>query len=329
MKRKSKKNQRQIDPIAKQIFDAIELSQFHLLTMYQRQKYNLNVTNCEGRNGLFFALNINESGKRMRMIRFCLELGIDPLHRDLVNGYAPLHEAIARQQNDSFEIIFDEVKGEFDWNTLDNRGQTILHQTVETNNLLIMDSLLTTMIHYKVSVDLADKNGLTPYLLAVRLHLTDMANLLLRKGRASRQISDSQLHRSAQEWQLAGYQEDRSNARIQIRQQIDQAMKQGKINQVKQLKSLLGLPTISNKNNLHRSSLWSMTTGSGTYSRSINEMMDLLPHGERPGRFVRSRADGHGSLTQLDSLPPIHENRFYQRNQKYHSLTNLDQIGSL
>ena len=156
-----------------------------------------------------------------------------------------------------------------------------------------------------------------------------MANILLNKGHASRQQRDLQLHRSAQEWEMAGIKENYFNARQKLRYDIDKAMKDGKINRVKALRGLYCFPPINWKNQLHRSSLWSTTTGSGTCHRSINEMMDLLTKGDQPESFVVSKGEEHGSMINLNALPSIKMSRLYGRHPKYHSLTDLDQIGSM
>ncbi|CAF5085591.1 unnamed protein product, partial [Rotaria sp. Silwood1] len=94
-------NEHKTSILESEIFHAIQNSQYKRLLLYIRHNYNLNVTSKDGRNGLFYALDINNSYKRCRMLRFCLDHGINPLHKDNINGYTVLHEAMARQQLDS------------------------------------------------------------------------------------------------------------------------------------------------------------------------------------------------------------------------------------
>ena len=327
----------QADPLALEIFQAIRHCQYQRLSLYLRHKYNLNVTAKDGRNGLFFALDIDNPEKRARMLRFCLEHGIDALQKESVRGYTPLHETIDRQQADSFQILLDDVRGELDWRGLDNRGRTILHQAVESNNIAMLEALVLAMNRYKVSVDICDKNGLTPYLLAVKLHLPDMANLLLTKGRASRQQCDRQMHLTALQWQMAGIKEQQTSLKKKLRFDIVDAMKEGKINRVKQLKELYSSPLISfASDHYRRHSFLSTTTGSGYYHRPINEMLDQLIQGDVPETFVGSQTDV-SSTKPAKSLPPLiprpsfapSMRRRHGRNEQYHSLTDLDQIGLL
>ncbi|CAF3938590.1 unnamed protein product [Rotaria magnacalcarata] len=211
------------------VLNAIRQSQYKQLALFIRHNYNLNVTTKDGRNGLFFALDIIEPRKRRRMIRFCLDHSIDALQKEKKNNYTPLHEAIARQQIDSVQLLLANAGGEIDWRSWDAHGRTILHQAVETNNVPIVEALIIVMNHYGVSVDIPDKHGLTPYLLATKLHLRDMALILANKGHASRQQRDPSTYRSADEWEIAGIEEHRLFIRNKLRQEIDTAKTEGKI----------------------------------------------------------------------------------------------------
>jgi hypothetical protein len=331
MKKKTMRDKTlQTDPLASEIFQAIGHCQYQRLALYLRHNYNINVTSKDGRNGLFFALDITDDQKRKRMIQFCLEHGVDPLQRESTHGYTILHEVIDRQQLDLFQLLLAEVYGELDWGALDARGRTILHQAVESNNATILEALVSVMNRFKVSVDISDKNGLTPYLLAVKLHLPEMANILLNKGHASRRQSDLQMHRTAREWQIAGAKENQSILRKKLRYD----MADGKINRVKKLKELYYAPLhASNSDLLRRYSFLSNTTGSGVNHRPINEMLDQLHQGDRPESFFDSRTTDPPPM-HLNSLPPIitttrRPRRLFERNPKYHSLTDLDQIDLL
>jgi hypothetical protein len=290
------------------VLNAIRQSQYKQLELFIRHNYNLNVITKDGRNGLFFALDITDPRKRRRMIRFCLDHGIDALQKEKINSYTPIHEAIARQQVDSVQLLLANAGGEVDWRSTDLRGRTILHQAVESNNLAILEALITVMNHYSVSVDVPDKNGLTPFLLATKLHLREMAQVLVNKGHASRQQSDLLTHRSANDWEIAGIEEHRLFVRDKLRYEIDNAMKEGKINKVKKLKRIYYSPLLLSTNEpTRRDSLLSMTTISGLNiksSISINEMIDRLPEGDIPESFVTSESDEHTFHLDRTALPP-------------------------
>lgn len=334
MKKKTTRDKTlQTDPLASEIFQAIRHCQYQRLALYLRHDYNLNVTSKDGRNGLFFALDITDDQKRKRMIEFCLEHGVDPLQKESTHGYTVLHEVIDRQQLDIFQILLAEVHGELDWRTLDARGRTILHQAVESNNTTILEALVSAMNRFKISVDIFDKNGLTPYLLAMKLHFPEMANILLNKGHASRQQSDLQMHRTAREWQIAGAKESQSILRKKLQYDISTAMNEGKINRVKKLKELYYAPLhASNNDLLRRYSFLSNTTGSVMNHRPINEMFDQLHQGDRPESFLNSGTTDQSPM-HLNVLPPIittrRQRRLFERNPKYHSLTDLDRIDLL
>jgi len=292
------------------VLNAIRQSQYRQLELFIRHNYNLNVTTKDGRNGLFFALDISDARKRRRMIRFCLDHGIDPLQKENVNGYTPLHEAIARQQVDSVQLLLANAGGEIDWRSFDVRGRTILHQAVESNNVSILESLINVMNHYGVSVDIPDKNGLSPYLLATKLHLREMAQILVNKGHASRQQSDLLTHRSASDWEIAGIEEHRLFVLDKLQQEIDKAMNEGKINKVRKLKRIYYSPLLLssiNEPTTRRDSFLSMTTISRLNiksSMSINEMIDQLPEGDIPESFVGSIPDEQTFYLERTPQPP-------------------------
>ncbi|CAF3925752.1 unnamed protein product [Rotaria sp. Silwood2] len=329
-------NEHKTSVLESEIFHAIQNSQYKRLALYIRHDYNLNVTSKDGRNGLFYALDINDSYKRCRMLRFCLDHGINPLHRDNINGYTVLHEAMARQQLDSFELLFDEISGEIDWRSLDAHGRAILHQAVELNNVVILETLITTMNRYSISVDLLDKNGLTPYLLAIKLHLHDMAQILLKKGHASQQKCDLQTHHSAREWENIGMKENCLILRQKLRKEMNDAMKKGKINKVNKLKKMYcSTYSLFVNDNMRRDSNLTMTTQSGLNrksSLSINEMIDRLHQGVRPETYIDSRKDEkafHFEQILPRSLPPIGTLKRHRQSSSTNSLIDLFQIAQL
>ncbi|CAF1191912.1 unnamed protein product [Rotaria sp. Silwood1] len=330
-------NEHKTSILESEIFHAIQNSQYKRLLLYIRHNYNLNVTSKDGRNGLFYALDINNSYKRCRMLRFCLDHGINPLHKDNINGYTVLHEAMARQQLDSFELLFNEISSEIDWRSLDIHGRTILHQAVELNNIIILDTLITTMNRYSISVDLLDKNGLTPYLLAIKLHLHDISQILLKKGHASQLKCDLQTHHSAREWENIGMKENYLILRKKLRQEMNDAMKKGKINKVNKLKKMYysTYSLLLNDNNIRRDSNLTITTRSCSNTKSslsINEMIDRLHQGDRPETYIDSRKDDktfHIEQILPRSLPPITTLKRHRQSSSTNSLIDLFQIVQL
>lgn len=324
------------------VLNAIRQSQYKQLALYIRHDYNLNVTTKDGHNGLFYALDIPDSRKRRRMIRFCLDHGINALQRDQKNNYTPLHEAIARQQLDSVQLLIANIGGEIDWRAWDSQGRTILHQAVESNNPAILEALVIVMNHYGVSVDIPDKHGLTPYLLATKLHLRDMVEVLVNKGHASRQQRDLSTYRNAEEWEIAGIEENRAFLLDQLRREIETAKTEGKINKVKKLKevykSSLLLSSTTTSEPVRRDSFLSMTSISGCYPKStlsINEIIEHLVDGDIPESYVHSQRDEETfhleslySPTQTLplSLPPISTGKQYRSNMTLNNIVDLFQV---
>jgi hypothetical protein len=331
MKKLIFENEHQSSVIESEIFYAIRHSQYKQLALYLRHNYNLNVTSKDGRNGLFYALDINNSHKRCRMIKYCLDHGINALQKDNINGYTVLNETIARQQIDSFQLILAEVSGEIDWHSFDIHGRTILHQAVESNNITIIENLLTIMNRYNVSVDLVDKNGLTPYLLAKKLHLPDMADVLLKKGHASRQKCDSKTHLGAREWENIGTKENNFILRQQFRREINDAMRNGQINKVNQLKQVYyNISSLTLIGKQRPDSYLTMTTRSGVNTKSslsINEMIDRSSVAHQPQSSIHSGTDKQ--ISHTEHLPPITATPRYRTDSSFNPLSGLFQIAPL
>jgi hypothetical protein len=329
MKNLPSENEQKFSLSESEIFNAIQHSQYTQLALYLRHNYKLNITTKDGRNGLFYALDIHNSYKRCRMLRYCLNHGMNPLQKEYINGYTVLHEAIARQQIDSFQLLLPEVSGELDWRSLDNHGQTILHQAVEANNATILENLIAIMNRYNISVDIVDKNGLTPYLLARKLHLLEMAEILFKKGHASRQKCDMQTHRSAREWEDFGLRENHLILRKKLRDEIHDAMRKGKINKVQELKKIYQpLSSLFIDEKQRREFYLATTSRSGANTKSslsINEMIDRLADGDQPASFVHSGTDKQTFYTERP-LPPINTLPRHQVNPSFNSLMGLFQI---
>ncbi|CAF1096509.1 unnamed protein product, partial [Didymodactylos carnosus] len=277
------------------ILDAIRHNQYKQLALYIRHNYDLNVKTKDGRNGLFIALDIQEPIKRTRMLKFLLDNGLNPTHIEYNYGYTVLNEAIYRQQIDSVNLLLAYFGGEVDFRRYDHRGRTILHQAVETNNPSILESLINVMNHYRISVDILDENGLTPYLLATKLHLREMANILVKKGRASRQQSDAKLHKNANDWELEGIEEHRLLELERLKNEINDALKAGRIVKAKRLRAAHILPIIKmNASDISRDEI------------SQHLLSDSFVDTSRDKDTSVMSIDHHQSLQSL-KVTPIHQ----------------------
>ncbi|CAF0811475.1 unnamed protein product [Adineta ricciae] len=324
------------------VLNAIQRAQYKQLALYIRHKYKLNFVTEDGRNGLFYALDIADAHQRQKMIKFCLDHGIDPLQKETTSGFTPLHEAISRQQVESVQLLLANVSGEINWREFDTQGRTILHLAVEANSIPILDALLNVMNHYGVSVDIPDRNGLTPYLLAIKLHLRDMVQILLKKGHASRRQCDLPTHRSANDWEIAGIEDHSLLVRDKLQHEINNAMNEGKISKARQLKQIYDTQLIPSKTeSIPRRSTFlspSITSGLNVKSRtSINEMIGQLPEGVIPDSYVKSEQDSQtfhltqnssGTLSASSLLPPISTTRRYRPTLTVNALVDLFQVAA-
>jgi hypothetical protein len=163
-----------------------------------------------------------------------------------------------------------------------------------------------------------------------------MADILVNKGHASRQQSDLLTHRNANDWEIAGIEEHRLFVRDRLRQEIDNAKTEGKINKIQKLKRIYYSPLLLSSNEpTRRDSVLSMTSISGLNvksSVSINEMIDRLPEGDIPESFITSIPDEKTfHLERLQqpvssSFPPISTTRQRQPTLTLNALVDLFQV---
>jgi len=299
-----------------QIFYSIQHCQYKQLALYRRNNYNLNIISKDGRNGLFYALDISSPIKRRRMLKYCLEYGMSPLQREKTYGFTLLNEVIARQQIDSFEFLLDEISGDIDWRAFDNQGRTILHQAVETNNPIILEPLLAITNRYHVSIDIPDKNGLTPYLLSKKLHFEQMSELLVKKGHASRLKSDVQTHRTANDWEMIGHRETNVLLRRKFRQEINDALRNGQLPKAHQLKKLTQPVSSFSFYDKYRRKSYNTSKS----SLSINELIDQLSEGDTPEMYFNSQHH----LPTLNATSTSKQ----RTNPSFRSVIDLFQIAS-
>ena len=141
--------------------------------------------NERNQNLLVAALYINDDDKRSRMMSYLLQRGVayrgcDDEGRDVVAWACILGRPEQLQQ------VFDAATGDVDLLSRDAYGSTPLHHAVIHGQINVVRILIDVMCKFRLSVDVQDDNGLTPYLYARRLGHHAIADFLVRKGEASR-----------------------------------------------------------------------------------------------------------------------------------------------
>ena len=193
--------------LADSLFKAVVHCNFHRTSLLLRSGVSPRVRNDDGQNLLMAALYINNSPKRAKMFEYLTKKGARLCHADPTSGRDVLAWAAYLGRAEQVEFIVDAVSGEVDLHRGDNEGKIPLHHAVIGGHTKVVDILVSHMTKFGLSVDIADEQGLTPYIYARRLARSDIALILSAKGRCSRQQLDSKTFRSVEEWERIGRRE--------------------------------------------------------------------------------------------------------------------------
>ena len=205
--------------LADSCFKAVAAARFRQTKFLLNNGVSPNTRNDLGQNLLVAALHIPDPDKRQRMVTYLLSRGVpcggrDDLGRDVLTWTCIL--GFTRQ----LEQISTAAMGNVDLSRQDKEGMMPLHHAVRQDQIHIVRILITMMNKFRLSVDVADVHGLTPYLYARRLGHYDIADVLVKEGRASKKQFDSQTFHNADEWAIIGAQERKEHDRNAKQRQL-------------------------------------------------------------------------------------------------------------
>ena len=190
---------------------------------YQQVKFFLDSgvrANARSSSVLISALRIDDEEKRGKMFNFLVKKGADCGGRDPATRRSILSCACALGRVEQVVKILEMCKGDIDFQKGDDSGMVPLHHAVSSGNYETVQLIVKAMDKYRLSVDISDKNGLTPYLYAKRLGLFGISNLLVTEGRACPYQFDTVTYKSADEWSELGMRERKRKARLERARKI-------------------------------------------------------------------------------------------------------------
>ena len=164
---------------------------------------SVNSKDSKGNTILLQALRMEDAVKRRRMVRYLLRHGADPMDTDDQNGRDALSWACALGRGAEVKTFLRVAPGEYDFQKTDHQGLTALHHAVQSMDTEVVTMIAEEMRRLWVSVDVPDSNGLTPYLLALKLGLVKIAEILRENG-ASRNQADSKRFQNGDCWLKCG-----------------------------------------------------------------------------------------------------------------------------
>ncbi|XP_022315067.1 uncharacterized protein LOC111119305 [Crassostrea virginica] len=190
--------------MANNLFHSAVKGRFRKVKLILDGGYNINSRNNYGYSVLVGALHIDCDEKRGKMFRYLLSRNADPKHKDSKNKRSVLSWAAILGREEQVDSLLQILYGDHDLADKDTEGMTVLHHATHGGHARIVRRLVEEFRRFRLSVDVHDNLGLTPYLHAKRLGYKDITEILHKEGRACPGQSDSYTFRSAEEWTEIG-----------------------------------------------------------------------------------------------------------------------------
>ena len=131
-----------------------------------------------------------------RLARALLNAGADPTMRDATGANA-LHLAVKERRLGLVELLLE--NNDVDLGARDHAGLTVLHY-LAFGNATMAELVVDAARRFHVSVDVLNREGLTPLQLACCVGNLAVAQVLAVRGRASLTMRDPRTHRTARDW---------------------------------------------------------------------------------------------------------------------------------
>ena len=206
------------------VFQGVSTGHIRQLRLLLRSGLNVNIKNEKGQNLLMAALEAEDPDKRHRMFKMLLRKGANVFGVDPTTGRDVLLWACVLNRPEEVKLILKEGMSGLDLCKRDNRGLTGLHYVAMNGNKEICKILCHAIGKVGLSVDVANDDGFTPYILAKRLGHTDCVDILLNDGHASTYQFDTAEYKTADNWSFEG-QRERSNVAKRLKAQKVIALK--------------------------------------------------------------------------------------------------------
>ncbi len=216
------------------LFANIQAGHYKQVRYILRSGLNPNIKGPDGYNCLVAALHIKDPAKRAKMVNLLLFYEASCQAVDHMTGRDVITWACTLNVTDEIKNILDKGRNLIIFHRQDNSGYSALHYSVKHDNADATNMLCKEMHRLGLSVDFVDKDGLTPYLLAVRLGRLTCAAILEKKGYANISQRDAFLCQPAQYWTQIGQSEKNNNEKKQTQKQIEKLKILGREHQIRQ-----------------------------------------------------------------------------------------------
>nr|XP_054762949.1 uncharacterized protein LOC129269472 [Lytechinus pictus] len=272
--------------MTQRLTEAIVRLRYRQIKALLDQGVNINNKLDDGRTPLMVTLDVPDDEKRRHMFRFLVHHGAEMLESDSDDvtifqhccrlGFLDLMEIILKKAGVSAVNMMGR----------DKHGRNALYHAVASEDEIIVNKVLDHIDLRQQSVDVPDNDGLTPLLFARRLGLTNIADLLIKRGKANPRICDRQMHMNAEEWAEAARrkeEEEQAHAKKLARERymifppIDHATKRNE--RIAKMKAkTISMPNLTTKNlNISTSVSSSMSSSLPNSASTIDSQPLRLP----------------------------------------------------
>lgn len=158
---------------------------------------NVNGRGCNGRTPVMEMCFVDDEAKAAGLAKVLLEKGANLDLKDN-EGRTALSSACLLHKNRLFHLFIKAI--DFDLNASDHEGNTALFHSITAGDVHVVKQLVAKMLHYGVKIDVLNKKGETPLIYALKLKKREIAEVLIRQGKASLEARDLEFQKSASEW---------------------------------------------------------------------------------------------------------------------------------
>lgn len=174
--------------------------------------------NEEGKTVLIAAVLANPPTRRVGIMRLLIASGASLHAKDSRHGRDVIAWAASAGVKAPLNFLLELLDGEVDFHATDDDGAIYLHHAVTSGQMSVVELVLGWMLRLQIPVDVPNRLGLTPYILARKLGFASIAELLRTEGDASPQKYDELTFRSPREWSIMGRRERSRKPQSQPRQ---------------------------------------------------------------------------------------------------------------
>ncbi|XP_031553204.1 ankyrin-3-like [Actinia tenebrosa] len=158
---------------------------------------NVNGRGPNGRTPVMEICFVDDEAKAAGLANVLLERGANLDLKDN-EGRTALSSACLLNRKRLFRLFIKTV--DFDLNASDEEGNTALFHAINAGDVHVVKQLVAMMLHYGIQIDVLNKKGETPLIYALKSKKREIADVLVRQGKASLEARDLEFQKSASEW---------------------------------------------------------------------------------------------------------------------------------